>query len=262
VSSPPGRLTLAPPCRAGAWKMRVQRTRDSITLKASRGMKRSGESRFREQAVVLLSCALDRPTPKHIQVAHDMGPVLVVTPGDAASVAPPAAVPSFATPGAIPQNDATALVVPSWISFQDDGVRPDGNRLKEISGAEAGTVGDSQRIKMMVGNLGASGRSKTVPRIFGYFLPRRHISSPEPLPTSIKCEMPAKIVGAQTCGVTSRVISVIAAIENTDISPDAGHQVEAVSDIFGFPRRFAAVDRLEHAIPRFGEISPSNRPNA
>src|SRR5260221_220264 len=166
-------------------------------IEASRGMKRCrAESAFSQQAVILLLGTFSTAgAPKHIQVAHDMRPVLIA---DARRFRHQ----SFHQQKfpilwqglvAIPQNDAAALVIPIVNhTFQDDGVRPGRNRLKEIAGEESSTVGDCQSIKMPIGSLGASGKIENGPRIFGYFFATAPMSSPEPPPTSIKCEMAPK----------------------------------------------------------------------
>ena len=155
---------------------------------------------------------------------------------------------------AIPQNDATALVVPIVDhAFQDDGVRPGWNRLKEIAGEEAGTVGDSQAIKMMVGDLGASGKIENgSPNIWVLLC---HSTDQFAGAASYIHQMrnAAKIVGTQDIGGYQPRHICHRRIEYTDILRHAGHQVEAVSDILDFRGGFAAGDRLEHAIPRFGE---------
>src|SRR5260370_11203225 len=120
------------------------------------------ESGFRKQAVVLIFGALSTArAPEHIQVADGISPVLFADAGRFRHQSfhqQECPIPWQGLP-TIPQNDATALIVPIVNhAFQDDGVRPGWNRLKEIACEEASTVGDSQPIKMMVGNLGASGK--------------------------------------------------------------------------------------------------------
>src|SRR5258705_12535125 len=155
---------------------------------------------------------------------------------------------------AIPQNDATALVVPIVNhAFQDDGVRSGWNRLKEIACEEASTVGDSRPIKMMVGDLGASGKIENSSADL-WILPCHCADEFAGAASNIhQMRNGAKIISTQDIGGYEPRHIRHRWVEYTDILRYAGHEVEAVSDVLDFRGGFAGHDRLQQAVPAVGE---------
>src|SRR6266446_2935988 len=128
--------------------------------------RRRTEPTFPQQAMVFIFGTFSTArAPEHIQVAQGMRPVLVA---DARrfrhqSFHQQECPILWQGLAAIPQNDATAPVAPIVNhTFQDDGIRPGGNRLKETPCKEASTAGVPKSIKMTVGDRGASGEGESV----------------------------------------------------------------------------------------------------
>jgi len=182
--------------------------------------------------VVLLSVRSRPPDPKHIKSLMTCALSSSLTPGDAASVAPQQQCPILVNACGNSANDQCARRSNRGLRFSDDGSART-NRLKEISGAKR----HGRRfptIKRWLATRRHLGRSKTVPANMGTSLPRRRHQFAGAPPPSITCECRQNRRRRRTSGVTSRVISVIAAFENTDILRHAGHQVKLLGDILDF----------------------------